>query len=57
MRWAADTGPGRGVRLYVRRVVEPTAPPVLLLHGLGVSGSVLQIRRAPTALPEGIASI
>jgi pimeloyl-ACP methyl ester carboxylesterase len=30
------------VRLYVRRVVEPTAPPIVLLHGLGVSGSVLQ---------------
>jgi pimeloyl-ACP methyl ester carboxylesterase len=42
MRWASGTAPGRGVRLHVRRVVEPDGPPVLLLHGLGVSGSVLQ---------------
>ncbi len=30
------------MRLHVRWVIEPTAPPVLMLHGLGVSGSVLQ---------------
>jgi pimeloyl-ACP methyl ester carboxylesterase len=30
------------VRLQVRRVVEPNAPPVVLLHGLGVAGSVWQ---------------
>jgi pimeloyl-ACP methyl ester carboxylesterase len=28
--------------LHVRRVVDPPAPPVLLLHGLGVSGSIWQ---------------
>jgi pimeloyl-ACP methyl ester carboxylesterase len=45
MRWAAETVAGPRVRLYVRRVVDPSSPetrPVLLLHGLGVSGSVLQ---------------
>jgi len=42
VRWQAGMAAGRGVRLYVRRVVDPPAPPVLLLHGLGVSGSVLQ---------------
>jgi lipase len=42
MRWAEGSAPGRGVRLFVRRVIEPVAPPVLLLHALGVSGSVLQ---------------
>ncbi len=31
-----------GPRLHVRRVVEPPAPPILLLHGLGVAGSVWQ---------------
>ena len=31
-----------GVRLHVRRVVDPPAPPVLLLHGLGVGGSIWQ---------------
>ena len=35
MRWEEFSAPGRGVRLHVRRVVEPSAPPVLLLHGLG----------------------
>jgi pimeloyl-ACP methyl ester carboxylesterase len=30
------------VQLHVRRVVEPEAPPVLLLHGLGVGGAVWQ---------------
>src|ERR1700704_4682650 len=42
MRWREDTVDGRGARLFVRRVVEPPAPPVLLLHGLGVGGSVFQ---------------
>jgi pimeloyl-ACP methyl ester carboxylesterase len=42
MRWVEQTAPGRGVRLHVRRVVEPVAPPVLLLHGLGVGGSIWQ---------------
>jgi pimeloyl-ACP methyl ester carboxylesterase len=42
MRWREDTAQGRGARLYVRRVVDPPAPPVLLLHGLGVGGSIWQ---------------
>ena len=43
MQWREDSAPGRGgVRLHVRRVVDPAAPPVLLLHGLGVGGSVWQ---------------
>jgi pimeloyl-ACP methyl ester carboxylesterase len=41
-RWAeADVDVG-ALRLHVRRVVDPPAPPILLLHGLGVSGSVWQ---------------
>src|ERR687884_428522 len=42
MRWQSASAPGRGLRLSVRRVVEPPAPPALLLHGLGVNGSVFQ---------------
>src|SRR5438132_13638903 len=42
MRWAEESGPGNGVRLHVSRVVDPSASPVLLLHGLGVAGSVFQ---------------
>lgn len=42
MRWQEQTGAGRGVRLHVRRVVDPPAAPVLLLHGLGVGGIVFQ---------------
>src|ERR1700730_15922791 len=42
MQWREETSPGPGVRLHVRRVVEPPATPVLLLHGLGVGGSVWQ---------------
>lgn len=42
MRWATATAPGHGITLHVRRVVDPPAPPALLLHGLGVSGSVFQ---------------
>lgn len=30
------------MQLHVRRVIEPVAPPILLLHGLGVSGAVWQ---------------
>jgi pimeloyl-ACP methyl ester carboxylesterase len=41
VRWQELTA-GRGVRLHVRRVVDPPAPPVLLLHGLGVGGVVWQ---------------
>jgi N-formylmaleamate deformylase len=42
MQWHEDTVQGRGARLFVRRVVDPPAPAVLLLHGLGVGGSVWQ---------------
>jgi pimeloyl-ACP methyl ester carboxylesterase len=42
MQWREDTSPSNGVRLHVRRVVDPPAPPVLLLHGLGVGGSIWQ---------------
>jgi pimeloyl-ACP methyl ester carboxylesterase len=42
MQWRQESRPGRGIRLHVRRVVDPPAPPVLLLHGLGVGGSVWQ---------------
>jgi pimeloyl-ACP methyl ester carboxylesterase len=42
VRWSEDTVDGRGARLHVRRVVEPSAPPILLLHGLGVGGAVWQ---------------
>jgi pimeloyl-ACP methyl ester carboxylesterase len=41
IRWAESTA-GGAVRLHVRRVVEPEAEPVLLLHGLGVGGTVWQ---------------
>jgi pimeloyl-ACP methyl ester carboxylesterase len=42
MRWAEGREPGRGVELFVRRVVDPPARTVLLLHGLGVGGAVWQ---------------
>ncbi len=42
MQWREETVDGRGARLFVRRVVDPPAPPVLLLHGLGVGGSIWQ---------------
>ena len=42
MRWTEYFADGHGVRLRVRRVVDPPAPPLLLLHGLGVSGTVWQ---------------
>jgi pimeloyl-ACP methyl ester carboxylesterase len=42
MRWREETMPGRGVRLHVRQVVDPPAPPIVLLHGLGVAGTVFQ---------------
>ena len=42
IRWQELSGQGRGVRLHVRKVVEPEAPPVILLHGLGVGGSIWQ---------------
>lgn len=42
MRWQELTAPGHGLQLHVRRVVDPPAPPVLLLHGLGVGGAIWQ---------------
>jgi pimeloyl-ACP methyl ester carboxylesterase len=42
MKWQELTAPETGVRLHVRRVVEPEAKPMLLLHGLGVAGAVWQ---------------
>ena len=42
MRWREDSAQGHGLRLHVRRVVDPPAPAVLLLHGLGVGGSIWQ---------------
>jgi pimeloyl-ACP methyl ester carboxylesterase len=42
MLWREERAQGRGVQLHVRRVVDPIAPPVLLLHGLGVGGSIWQ---------------
>jgi pimeloyl-ACP methyl ester carboxylesterase len=42
MQWREERVQGRGVQLHVRRVVDPVAPPVLLLHGLGVGGSIWQ---------------
>jgi len=41
IRWAETTS-GGDVRLHVRRVVESAAPPVVLLHGLGVGGIIWQ---------------
>src|SRR3982074_1945002 len=40
MQWREERWPGRAAQLFVRRVVDPPAPPVLLLHGLGVGGSI-----------------
>src|SRR3954454_4741957 len=40
LRWQEEIVPAGGVQLHVRRVVSPPAPPLLLLHGLGVAGSV-----------------
>ncbi len=42
MRWSELRAPAHGVRLHVRRITDPPAPPVVLLHGLGVSGAVWQ---------------
>jgi pimeloyl-ACP methyl ester carboxylesterase len=43
-RWAKSDAYVQGLRLHVRRIVElnQVAPPILLLHGLGVSGAVWQ---------------
>ncbi len=40
MRWQELSGRGRGIRLHVRRVVDPPGRPILLVHGLGVGGAV-----------------
>jgi pimeloyl-ACP methyl ester carboxylesterase len=42
VQWREESSPGRGIRLHVRQVVDPPAPAVLLLHGLGVGGSIWQ---------------
>jgi pimeloyl-ACP methyl ester carboxylesterase len=42
IQWREKAMRGNGVSLHVRLVVEPSAPPALLLHGLGVGGSVFQ---------------
>ena len=42
MRWQELSGPGRGLQLHVRRVVDPPGRPILLVHGLGVGGAVWQ---------------
>lgn len=42
MRWREDTSHGTRARLHVLRLIEPAAPPVLALHGLGVAGSIWQ---------------
>jgi pimeloyl-ACP methyl ester carboxylesterase len=51
VRWQELTAPGNGVQLHVRRIVDPVAPPVLLLHGLGVGGAIWQ-SFARRLLPE-----
>ena len=43
MRWSEENVAAGAVQLHVRRVVDPPAPPVLLLHGLGVGSSVFQV--------------
>jgi pimeloyl-ACP methyl ester carboxylesterase len=42
VRWQALDVPAGGLRLHVHRVAEPAAPAIILLHGLGVSGTVWQ---------------
>jgi pimeloyl-ACP methyl ester carboxylesterase len=41
-RWQQSDTYVDGLRLHIRRIVGPVAPPILLLHGLGVSGAVWQ---------------
>src|SRR5690242_16736984 len=41
-RWESTRAHGQAVSLHVRRVVQPPAPAVLLVHGLCVSSSVVQ---------------
>ena len=40
VRWSEEMVPCGAVRLRVRRVVVPSAPPILFIHGLGVTGAV-----------------
>jgi lipase len=40
VRWEEETVPCGAVGLRLRRMVAPAAPPLLLVHGLGVSGAV-----------------
>ncbi len=40
--WRETDVAAQGVTLHVRRIVEPAAPPIVLLHGLGVAGTVWQ---------------
>lgn len=42
MKWREETSSGGRARLHILRIVDPPAPPVLALHGLGVSGSIWQ---------------
>ncbi|MDQ6673876.1 MAG: alpha/beta hydrolase [Chloroflexota bacterium] len=42
MKWREETSRGPRARLHLLRVVDPPAPPVLALHGLGVGGSIWQ---------------
>jgi pimeloyl-ACP methyl ester carboxylesterase len=42
VRWESTRARGHGVSLHVRLVTQPQAPAVLLVHGLGVSSSVVQ---------------
>jgi pimeloyl-ACP methyl ester carboxylesterase len=51
LKWTEDDVDCGGVRLHVRRVVDDEAQPLLLLHGLGVSGVVWQAF-ARRLLPE-----
>ncbi len=40
--WEETDVPAGSLSLHVRRMVEPKAPPIVLLHGLGVAGAVWQ---------------
>jgi pimeloyl-ACP methyl ester carboxylesterase len=42
VKWGEETSSGSRVRLHILRVVDPPAPPLLALHGLGVAGSIWQ---------------
>lgn len=42
VRWTEEVAPTGATRLFVRHMVQPVAPPILLLHGLGADGSVWQ---------------